>query len=244
MSLLLALSVISESNCLFSPAIFNPNLAKDTKRGRANIVYLRNVVLDFENGDLLPEELAVDIFPGLRMVVTNTFNHTPDRPRYRAIIPTTENMTADGSCLIYECLVETLEDAGCSVRKRDKRTNGSNNRPSGLDWSTTSPHSLFYLPCQAQNPENSFFIDYAGPSRSPINPSTWLETIRVPLQPEWETAPVSERSQGSVNEVLVQDAVKTWRSSAAHPGRGLGICAKRSEGVRPYLASSRSFASI
>ena len=208
-----------ESNYLFSPAIFDPNLAKDTKRGRANIVHLRNVVLDFENGDLQSEELT-GIFPGLRMLVTNTFNHTPDRPRYRAIIPTSENMTADVYHLICECLAETLEDAGCSVRKWGRDGNGSNMRPSGLDWSKTFPHSLFYLPCRAQNPSHSFFLNFGGPSRSPINPSTWLENIRVPLQPEPETALVyDEMSQGSVNEELVQDAVNTWRSSA-HPGQG------------------------
>jgi hypothetical protein len=93
-------------------------------------------------------------------------------------------------------------------------------RPSGLDWSKTSPHSLFYLPCQAQNPADSFFLDFGGPSRSPIKPSTWLENIGVPIQPEPETVPVYETVQRSVNEVLVQEAINTWRSSVAHPGQG------------------------
>jgi hypothetical protein len=100
-------SPTKESNYLFSPAIFDLNRAKETKRGRANIAYLRNVVLDFENGELRPEELA-DIFPGLRMVVTNTFNHAPDRPRFRVIIPTSENMTADVYQLVCECVAETF----------------------------------------------------------------------------------------------------------------------------------------
>ena len=57
-------------NFLFSPAIFDPDRSPGTNRGKANIAYLRHVVLDFENGELRPEELP-DLFPGLRMVVTN-----------------------------------------------------------------------------------------------------------------------------------------------------------------------------
>ena len=66
-----------DENFLFSPAIFDPNRSAGTNRGKANIAYLRHIVLDFENGELRPEELP-DLFPGLRMVVTNTFSHTSD----------------------------------------------------------------------------------------------------------------------------------------------------------------------
>jgi hypothetical protein len=123
-------------------------------RGKANIAYLRRVVLDFGNGELRPGELP-DLFPGLRMVVTNTFSHTSDNPRFRAVFPTSEIMTPEVYGLIQGCLADKLEDAGYAVDRGGKRRKGarlSNSRPSGLDWSKSLPTSLFYLPCQAQNP--------------------------------------------------------------------------------------------
>jgi hypothetical protein len=52
-----------DKNYLFSPAIFDPARSADTNRGMANIVHLQNVILDFENGELRPEELP-NLFPG------------------------------------------------------------------------------------------------------------------------------------------------------------------------------------
>ena len=53
---------------LFSPALFDPNreatdsAGKPTKRGVGNIVSMTNIVLDFENGDLRPDEIP-GLFP-------------------------------------------------------------------------------------------------------------------------------------------------------------------------------------
>ena len=70
---------------LFSPAIFDPNRSTEKNRGKENILYLRHIVLDFENGELQPETLP-KLFPDLQMVVTNTFSHTSDKPRFRAVL--------------------------------------------------------------------------------------------------------------------------------------------------------------
>ena len=61
-------------------------------RTKENIVYLRHVVLDFENGELQPQTLP-ELFPDIQMVVTNTYNHTSDKPRFRAVLFTDEPMT-------------------------------------------------------------------------------------------------------------------------------------------------------
>ena len=71
-----------EDNYLFSPAIFDPNKSPNRYRTKDNILYLRHVVLDFENGELQPDELP-RLFPDLQMVITNTFRHTRDKPRFR-----------------------------------------------------------------------------------------------------------------------------------------------------------------
>lgn len=206
-------------NYLFSTAIFDPTRSTETKRGKANIVRMRNVVLDFENGKLRPNEIA-NVFPSLRMVVTNTFSHSSDKPRFRVIIETNENMNADTYEVVCACIAEKLEDAGYSVAKTVNDARLSNTRASGLDWSKTFPHSLFYLPSQGEKPADRFFFDYAGSSRSPIVPSTWLQNIQVPLQPEIERVPAFEQGRTQVNAALVEAAIRTWRSSTANPGQG------------------------
>jgi hypothetical protein len=55
-------------------------------------VFCFDVWLDFEDGDLLPEDF-VEIFPDTQMMIFNSFNHTPENPRFRVVIPTTQNMT-------------------------------------------------------------------------------------------------------------------------------------------------------
>ena len=146
---------------LFSPAIFDPNMSTKTNRGKENIIYLRHIVLDFEDGELKPETLP-KLFPDLQMVVTNTFNHTSDKPRFRAVFFASEIMTPEVYNLIYGLIADQLEEAGYSVEKPGKHlktSNAPNSRPSGLDWSKSFPTSLFYFPCQAQSPDDSFFIE-------------------------------------------------------------------------------------
>ncbi len=207
-------------NYLFSPAIFDPKLSTETKRGVANIVCIRNVVLDFESGDLSPEEVPL-IFPGLQMIVTNTFAHSTEKPRFRVVIPASEKMTPEMYGLVYTCIAEKIEDAGYSVKRRTKNRGQaqSNTRPSGLDWSKSQPQSLFYLPCQAQNPADSFFNEFFDPPRHPITPSTWAENHSFPLQPELDV-PRFENGPIDVNETVVESAIQTWRESKAHPGTG------------------------
>ena len=73
---------------LISPSVFDPGKVKDTKRGLGNIVYTRHLWLDFEDGDLAPEELAA-LFPNVRLVAMNSFHHRSDKPRFRAVfLPT------------------------------------------------------------------------------------------------------------------------------------------------------------
>ena len=65
--------------------------------------------MDFENGELQPDELP-RLFPDLQMVVTNTFNHTSDKPRFRAVLFTDEPMTIEAYSLIYNSIADKLEE--------------------------------------------------------------------------------------------------------------------------------------
>jgi prepilin-type processing-associated H-X9-DG protein len=209
-----------KDNYLFSPAIFDPNKTTEKNRCKENILYLRHIVLDFEDGELKPDTLP-KLFPDLQMVVTNTFNHTSDKPRFRAVLFTDEAMTTEAYGLIYNFIADKLEEASYSVERPGKHlkiSNALNSRPSGLDWSKSLPTSLFYFPCQAQCPAVSFFMECME-GRNPLNPSTWIENTTVPLQPPLES--VEPNIQVSrVDEKMVQSAISTWRTSPSHPGRG------------------------
>ena len=96
-----------QDSYLFSAAIFDPGLPTGKQRGKGNVLYLRHVVLDFENGEVRPEDLP-RLFPDLQMVITNTFRHTWDKPRFRAVIFTNEIMTTEVHGLIYGWIADKL----------------------------------------------------------------------------------------------------------------------------------------
>jgi hypothetical protein len=132
-------------------------------------------------------------------------------------------MTPEAYGLIQGCLADKLEDAGYSVNRGGKGRKGarlSNSRPSGLDWSKSLPTSLFYLPCKAQEPGDSFFHDHAQGGRCPLQPSIWLQHVTFPLQPGIEVFGPTEIPRAGVDEVLVQRAKDIWRGSKGQPGRG------------------------
>ena len=154
------------------------------------------------------------------MVVTNTFSHTSDEPRFRAVLFTDEPMTAEAYGLIYNSIADKLEEAGYLVErvgKKLKTSNTPNSRPSGLDWSKSVPTSLFYFPCQAQSPDDSFFIEYME-GRYPLNPSTWIENSAIPLQPAFEPFDPLGNETSEVDRAAIELAVKLWRASQVQSG--------------------------
>jgi hypothetical protein len=90
-----------QDSYLFSPAIFDPSLPTGKQRGKGNVLYLRHIVLDFEDGELKPEDLP-RLYPDLQMVITNTFRHSWDKPRFRAVFFTNEIMPPEYAAGIRE----------------------------------------------------------------------------------------------------------------------------------------------
>ena len=205
---------------LFSPAIFDPNKSTKANRGKENILYLRHIVMDFEDGELEPETLP-KLFPNLQMVITNTFRHSWDKPRFRAVFFTNEIMTPEVYGLIYGWIADKLQEAGYSVNRENKRQKrqSSNARASGLDWSQSRPTSIFYLPCQAANPQDSFFHEHIE-GRHPLNPSTWIENSAIPLQPTFVSFDPLCNDTSEVDCASVELAVRLWRASQVEHGKG------------------------
>jgi hypothetical protein len=204
-----------EENYLISPSIFDPHRDGGKRRGTNNIVYVRHLWLDFENGDLPPDEFP-KLFPHTRMLVLNSFHHTADKPRFRVVIPTTQPIPPDAYGLLYDNIAVKLEESRYSIDRGSKKKNiWSTGKPkSGLDWSKRPPTSLFYLPCQAEDPTQSFFTYYNEPEREPLDPLPWIENTVAPLQPQLPTwSEPNDDEPKEIDQALVDSAITEWRAT-------------------------------
>lgn len=202
--------VSKEANLLFSPAIFDPFRSTAGNRGRDNILYLQNIVLDFEKGDLQPTDMA-DLFPDLQLIVTNSHRHTREAPRFRSIILTDTTVGPTAYEALWDALANKLLEAGYAKSPRST----SKLKKSGLDHSKRAATSLFYLPAQAANEPDSFFTFYDDDHRQPLDAEAWLRNVQI--QTPTESGPSYDRVT-LISDAARAAAIATWRESA--PGRG------------------------
>ena len=164
-------------------------------------------------------------------------------------IPTTVAMPIAAHRAIAQQIMRTLNrDGYWSKKQLEANERIKSRKHHGFDMSKLVPSSLFYLPCQAQNPANSFFIDHNAPGRLPIDPYVWagyaanhhrpapepVEVVpavvrpeRPPMQPT--TCPKLQRMRELLAEeeaIRQQDyqtrcrdaAIDKWRSAEAGQG--------------------------
>lgn len=182
--------VAKEDAGVFSPAHFDPDKAAETGRGLDNVTHLRGIWLDNDGGDLTHTAFAA-LFPYLRIVVWNTASSTAALPRWRAFIPTTCAMSMDVHALIMAQIERVLNRAGFwGKRQLEKRPGLKDRRCHGFDESKFNAASLFYLPCQAKDPADSFFIDYGegDPKRGPLDLHAWIDECILNLRAKPEPA--------------------------------------------------------
>jgi hypothetical protein len=203
-----------DANLLFSPAIFDPNSLNEygTRRGLKNIVVMRHLWMDFEDGDLKPVEIP-DLFPDIRLLVFNTYSHTKESPRFRVVIPFDDPLSLNQYSVLYENIIAKIEDAGYGV---GKHRNG--HLRSGLDRSKKAPVSLFYLPCQAQDPTQSFFKDYNDDKRQILDPTKWIKNSVVLFPEKSHSHKPQQPWVGTIDEAKVAAATSRWHQ--ALPGTG------------------------
>lgn len=170
-----------EDGGLISPAYFDPDLSTETRRGLANVRYIRGIWFDNDGGDLSHSDFS-QFFPHLRIAVWNTYSHTPQKPRWRAFIPTTLAMTIDVHQVIMAQFERALNMHGYwSQQQIDKNPKIKNKFLHGFDRSKFTGSSLFYLPSQAREPEHSFFRDYAEIPRGALDVREWLKNSIIDL---------------------------------------------------------------
>jgi hypothetical protein len=225
-------------NHLICPASFDPDQAAETDRGLANIVSLRGIWLDNDGGDLSYDEFAL-MFPALRMVIYNTFSSTAVKPRWRVFVPTTCMMTIDAHREIIDQIKHRLmkrEYYGTSYIKKHSERAGTI-KAHDFDESKFSAASMFFFPAQAQNPADSFFIEYAE-GREPLNPYMWIDKTVLDHRPEPERPARAEKNSNSGQTIRspaanddgpssnraqpkqqrIDAAIAAWRGAAAGEG--------------------------
>ncbi|MGW9822191.1 hypothetical protein ACUXK4_004785 [Methylorubrum extorquens] len=94
-----------------SGALFDVNKSNATNRGEDNVELVRGMWIDIEKGTMKHEDVS-RLFPYLRFVAYNTFNHTRDRQRFRIYIPTNRVMMDSEYRIIHKEIVYVLEKDG------------------------------------------------------------------------------------------------------------------------------------
>lgn len=232
---------------LISPATFDAFLSPDTNRGLANITSLWGIWLDNDGGDLSHQEFA-DLFPNLRMAVFNSWSSTHVQPRWRVFIPTTMMMPVAAYNAVTSQIVYVLNRHGYWTDKKIadcKRI--KNGKRHGFDLSKLLASSLFYLPAQANAPDGSFFVDYAGPKRKPLNPYVWADYAADRAVPKPVRLPVNDNvlasSANKAAKPEVQNAaINEWRMAETGKGNDaffrLGVGLAKSGMSAPDIAQN------
>src|SRR5262249_673155 len=154
-----------------------------------------------------PDEIP-ELFPHIRLMIFNTYNHTEEAPRFRVVVPLTRPLSPENYELLYDNIIAKIKDAGYSVGQ------SKSTRRSGLDVGKKSAACLFYLHCQARDSTQSFFKDY-NVKREILDPYVWLQNTVVPF-PAKSAMQRPEPSQ-NVDQAAVEAATSEWRQSRNYP---------------------------
>jgi len=200
-----------EDNYLLSPSFFDPEKCSETSRGKGNHLFSNGIWFDVDGGDLAPAAFA-NLFPTLHMIIFATFSSTKKMPRYRVYMPTTSIMSYDVYDAITHHILGEIVEAGYPLKEKSA---GDNRKAHRIDTGKLNAASLFYLPCQPDDPKGKFFRVFKGKERQPLDPDEWIEKIQFP-EPEFREEFTS--SAGPIQEARVQNAIQDWRQCG--PGEG------------------------
>jgi hypothetical protein len=212
--------VSKESAAMLSPSTFRPDELGEARKYE-HIASILNIWLDFEKGDLSPDDFA-KLFPRIKMVMFNSYHHTKAKPRYRAVMFTATPLTIEAYKLIYKMIRLKLMEAGYHTKITQPHKTMAR---SGMDWSKHTPTSLFYLPAQAEIAEDSFFNVYDDAGRDPIDVAAWLKNYHEPVIVEKEPitadpdTPATEAPMPvTANELKKQTVINHWRTAHKNTG--------------------------
>lgn len=164
-------------------------------------------------------------FPLLHIVAYNTFRHTKDRQRLRLYIPTNRVMRDIEYRMIHREIVSVLERAGYRSEKLsdDFCRKGLQGKYHGID-PIPHPCAVFALPCQAQERSDSFFKEYKGGSRAPLDVDNWIQHRIASDDPSgpFSYVPDSEdhRDINLEQQSSIDASMAEWYRVGVFPGEG------------------------
>jgi hypothetical protein len=139
-------------------------------------------------------------------------------------IPTSLAMSLDVHRMIMKKFEKVLNKKGYWTKKQlGKNRRIKNGLCHGFDESKFNAASLFYLPCQAKNPADSFFHEFNDASRGPLNVERWLDDCIAGLRPDPEpepqavAAPLPAKSEGALCTQLTKLRRELQAKKAANP---------------------------
>lgn len=220
----------------FSPARYIAgNGLTQKKKGNENLVFAKNIGLDFDGGDMEPDEFAAT-FPGWRMCIYSTFSSKPEAKRWRIIIETDDVLDYDSYKVVTKYILERLNDAGYYGKKQVMDDITIRRRASkpfkglhGCDESKLGPTCVLFVP---GGRPNSFFLDY-DTGRIPLSVyDLVVNNARVDLPSEIELAemtrtktttkappkPVVSKTPSTPRADRLQVAHDKWHRDGDHDG--------------------------
>ena len=210
-----------KENALANTTVFDETLSEESDRGLANIVSIWGIWLDVDDGEM-PPDVIPKLFPTTRMVVYNSYSGGNS---YRVFIPTRQKMHVQAYREVVQQIVQTVEQEGYCSKKHPVPGQPRH----GIDASKFTPCSLFYLPCQARNPEESFFHDYGQSRRKLLDVAHWIETsilrepeafVFEPTEVEWEVMRAeATEAVGDRRAVLMERYIAEYTALADGMGR-------------------------
>jgi hypothetical protein len=191
-----------EDNSIFTVGL--PAHDAVSMRPKEKFVIANGLVFDNDGGGISPEAFA-SIMSGFEIYIFNTFSSTPDKPRWRAYIPTETVMPPN-------CYREIISRIFDSLKSHGFEKHGFDNKK----W----PSDMMYLPCQAAHPDGSFFLEFRGPERGLLDPRSWISFEDVPenLNELVEKA-ASERTYRPSVEQDFEEDIQRWRTEGNVPGK-------------------------
>ena len=181
-------------------------------RTNDNALACRGLLLDIENGDMLPDDFA-SVFPSLEFLAYSSWSHSPAAPRFRIAIPTTQFVPPAMHTLLLHAIVDRLEEAGWG----DALVEG---RKHGVDIGKLHEAAMFYLP--SERPD--CFLVHRHEGRKPLDPREWVSVIRDDLLASPPPPPPPEAYHDEVapvhKDARVQWAIQYWRRRGCFKGKG------------------------
>lgn len=99
-------------------------------RRKANVEQIHALVLDYDSGKTTPED-ALTVWKGSLACTYTSWSHTPEKPRFRLIVPLSRAVSADECARVWTAASAKLAAAGQEI-----------------DQACKDPSRLWYLPCR------------------------------------------------------------------------------------------------